>query len=239
MITPMIHRLLTRNDLAGLVGEIMRVDSAEGRLAQQALETGNVDAVLDSDAALDAVLGLGGAPAPLPLALLWYVPVRAALRERGELDIQIADYTATLPVAFAAARAIRHYAHGENGVATWWQSIASLPDGTTAQAERTADIAALALWWAGCFPEWVARREGGAGMIRAYVLFATQAFLLASRVFRRLAPAAASLCEHAAERAEVLQAALADVRRHYVGREAHTAQGRLDRFLARLRLRES
>ena len=239
MITPIIHRLLTRNDLFRLVGEIMRVDTAEGRLAQQALEAGKVDAVLDSEAALDAVLGLGGAPAPLPLALLWYVPLRAALCERGEPDIELADYAATLPVAFAASRTTRAYTRGQNGIATWWQSIASLPDGTAVQAERTADMAALALWWAGCFPEWVARRGGGAGMIRAYVIFAAQAYLLASRVFGRLAPAAAALCARAAERADVLQAALADVRRHYLGRDAHTPQGRLDRFLSRLKLRES
>ncbi|HEV8305696.1 MAG TPA: hypothetical protein VGQ25_12075 [Gemmatimonadales bacterium] len=44
---------------------------------------------------------------------------------------------------------------------------------------RAAEEAALALWWAGCFPEWVRRRMAGRGMLRAYVTFAAQALALA------------------------------------------------------------
>src|SRR5712692_3669229 len=80
MITPIIHRGLTREDLARLVAEIGRVDQAEARAAEESLQAGEVDAVLDSPAALEAVHGRGGAPAAVPLTLLWYVPVRAALR---------------------------------------------------------------------------------------------------------------------------------------------------------------
>src|SRR6266480_1082553 len=94
MIRPIIHRQLTRGDLACLVDEIARMDVAEGREADQALQAGAVDTVLDSPAALEAVLGRGGAPAPLPLTLLWYVPIRAQLRLRGVTDILLADYAA-------------------------------------------------------------------------------------------------------------------------------------------------
>src|SRR6266481_1361302 len=82
MIRPMIHRQLTRGDLACLVDEIARMDVSEGREADEALQAGAVDTVLDSPAALEAVLGRGGAPAPLPLTLLWYIPIRAQLRTR-------------------------------------------------------------------------------------------------------------------------------------------------------------
>ena len=64
MIRPIIHRQLTRGDLACLVEEIARMDVTEGREADQALQAGAVDTVLDSPAALEAVLGRGGAPAP-------------------------------------------------------------------------------------------------------------------------------------------------------------------------------
>src|SRR2546422_119571 len=167
MITPLIHRVLTREDLARLVAEIGRVDQAGARAAEQAVQAGEVDVVLDSAAALEAVRGRGGAPAAVPLTILWYVPVRAALRARGVSDVDLADYAATVPVVFATWRAVRTVARGETGIGVWWRYVASLPDGTVAQAEGAADVAALALWWAGCFPEWVTRRAAGRGMVRA------------------------------------------------------------------------
>src|SRR5207248_869271 len=87
------------------------------------------------------------------------------------------------PVVFATWRAVRTVAHGETGLDVWSRYVASLPDGTVAQAEGAADVAALALWWAGVFPERVTRRApgGGDGMLRAYVTFATQALTRSSR----------------------------------------------------------
>src|SRR5207237_8082825 len=116
MIRPIIHRQLTRGDLACLVEEIARMDVAEGREAETALQAGAVDTVLDSPAALEAVLGRGGAPAPLPLTLLWYIPIRAQLRLRGITDIVLADYAATLPVVFATSHPGTAIAQSENGM---------------------------------------------------------------------------------------------------------------------------
>src|SRR5258706_7163262 len=144
MIRPIIHRQLTRGDLACLVDEIARMDVAEGREAEEALQAGAVDTVLDSPAALEAVLGRGGAPAPLPLTLLWYVPIRAQLCLRGVTDILLADYAATLPVVFATSKSQRSIARGEDGMTEWWRFVAALPQGTVAQAEAAADAAALA-----------------------------------------------------------------------------------------------
>src|SRR5881396_3576499 len=211
MITPLIHRVLTREDLARLVAEIGRLDRAEARAAAQAVEAGAVDAVLDSPVALDAVRGQGGAPAAVPLPILWYVPVRAALRARGVSDVELADYAATLPVVFTTWRAVRTVARGETGIGVWWRYVASLPDGTVAQAEGAADVAALALWWAGWFTAWVARRAAGRGMLRAYVTFAAQALALAARILAPRGPMA-SLCARAADEAEALHAALAEAR---------------------------
>jgi hypothetical protein len=221
---------LTREDLAQLVAEIGRLDHAEARAAEEAIQAGAVDTVLDSPVALEAVRGRGGVPAAVPLSILWYVPVRAALRARGVTDIELADYAATLPVVFATWRAVRTVARGETGIGVWWRYVTSLPDGTTAQAEGAADVAALALWWAGCFPEWVSRRMAGRGMLRAYVTFAAQALALAARVLTPVAP----LYARAAGEAEALQAALAEARRDYLGRDVHSTHSRLERFLGRL-----
>jgi hypothetical protein len=234
MIRPIIHRQLTRGDLALLVDEIAALDVAQGREAEQALQAGAVDTVLDSPAALEAVLGRGGAPAPLPLTLLWYIPIRAQLRLRGVSDIVLADYAATLPVVFATSHSLRAIARGENGMAEWWRVVAALPTGTVAQAEAAADAAALALWWAGCFPEWVERGGSGRGMVRAYVTFAGRMLALAADLLEASAPEEAALCARAAEARAELHAALAEAREDYIGEDPHSAESRLNRFLKRL-----
>jgi hypothetical protein len=234
MIRPLIHRQLTRGDLACLVDEIARMDVSEGREADEALQAGAVDTVLDSPAALEAVLGRGGAPAPLPLTLLWYIPVRAQLRTRGVTDIVLADYAATLPVVFATSRSQQGIAKGENGMAEWWRYVAALPHGTVAQAEAAADAAAVALWWAGCFPEWVERGGAGQGTVRAYVTFAGRMLALAADLLEASAPEEASLCARAAEARIELHAALIEARVEYIGDDPHSSENRLNRFLRRL-----
>jgi len=234
MIRPLIHRQLTRGDLACLVDEIARMDVSEGREADEALQAGAVDTVLDSPAALEAVLGRGGAPAPLPLTLLWYIPVRAQLRTRGVTDILLADYAATLPVVFATSRSQQAIAKGENGMAEWWRYVAALPRGTVAQAEAAADAAAVALWWAGCFPEWVERGGAGQGTVRAYVTFAGRMLALAADLLEASAPEEASLCARAAEARIELHAALIEARVEYIGDDPHSSENRLNRFLRRL-----
>src|SRR2546427_6938901 len=92
MIRPIIHRQLTRGDLACLVDEIARMDVSEGREADEALQAGAVDTVLDSPAALEAVLGRGGAPSPPPLTLLWIIPTPAQLPTPGVTHILLAAY---------------------------------------------------------------------------------------------------------------------------------------------------
>src|SRR5207244_12143911 len=167
MIRPIIHRQLTRGDLACLVDEIARMDVSEGREAHKAWQAGAVDTALDSPAALEAVLGRGGAPAPLPLTLLWYIPIRAQLRLRGVTDIVLADYAATLPVVFATSHSRTAIAQGEDGMTESWRFVAALPQGTVAQAEAAADAAASASWWAGGLAGWVERGGAGGGMVRA------------------------------------------------------------------------
>lgn len=234
MIRPIIHRQLTRGDLACLVDEIARVDVTEGREADQALQAGAVDTVLDSPAALEAVLGRGGAPAPLPLTLLWYIPIRAQLRHRGVTDILLADYAATLPVVFATSHSHTAIGQHDAGMAEWWRCVAALPQGTVAQAEAAADAAGLALWWAGCFPEFVERGGASQGTVRAYVTFAGRMLALAADLLEAKAPEEAALFSRAAEARTELHAALIEARVDYIGDDTHSSESRLNRFLKRL-----
>src|SRR6266516_2553209 len=176
MIRPIIHRQLTRGDLACLVDEIARMDVCEGRDADQALQAG----------------------------------------------------------AVATSQSQRTIARGENGMAEWWRFVAALPQGTVAQAEAAADAAAVALWWAGCFPEWVERGSAGSGMVRAYVTFAGRMLALAADLLESSAPEEASLCARAAEARTELHAALAEARVDYIGEDPHSSESRLNRFLRRL-----
>lgn len=230
MIVPMIHHWLRRDDLARLVAEIAAADLASGRAAAAMLECGQVDSLLDLPGALDAVRGRGGAPGRLPITLLWYVPIRAILRKRGQADIDLADLTATIPVAFVSAKSAQRFGLGDPALKRWIESIAALRAGTVAQGERAVYCAALALWWAGCFPERITR-QGGPGMLRAYVDFAAASFERASRILLDSAPAAARVYAHAAAQTPLLRGALADTRSSYLGPAASTARDRLWQWL--------
>src|ERR1044072_8231658 len=81
--------------------------------------------------------GGGGAPsAPLPLPLLWYIPIRAQLRHRGVSDILLADYAATLPVVFAASQSQRAIAQGVNGMEEGWGGGAPAAGGGAAEGHK-------------------------------------------------------------------------------------------------------
>lgn len=233
MLVPSIHQMLRRDDLWSLVAAIARIDAEAARPAARALEQGQVDSLLDSPAALEAVRGRGGPPAALPLTLLWYIPVRAELRRMGVTDTDLADLGATIPVIFSSTKAGRQVARGDRGITAWTSSIDSMPRATLGQAERAADCGAMALWWSGCFPEAVVR-SGGKGMNRAYIDFAATAFYLAARIVVGRCRETGSFYRRAAKNANNLSMALRGARRDYLGKDATSAKGRTDRFLDRL-----
>src|SRR5256885_1345560 len=103
-----------------------------------------------------------------------------------------------------------------------------------AEGREAEYAAALALWWAGCFPEWVERGGSGSGMVRAYVTFAGRMLALASDLLESSAPEEAALCGRAADARSELHAALAEARSDYIGDAPHSAESRLNRFLKRL-----
>jgi hypothetical protein len=233
MIQPTVHRSLRREDLVRLVAAIHRGDAQAGRHAARALEEGAVDRVLDAPAALEAVQGYGGAPAPLALTLLWYIPVRAALRAMGEHDIPLADFTASIPVAFLRVGATEVARSGERGLVAWWRAVSGLPAGSRVRAERAARCGALALWWSGCFRQHVERR-GGTGMVQAYLDFGAAMLWETAQLIEARVVTLAALYRRAAMRVELLCDALQATSVDYIGPDAHSAEGRLRRYLRRL-----
>jgi hypothetical protein len=71
-------------------------------------------------------------------------------------------------------------------------------------------------------------------MLRAYGDFAAAALDLASRSLSSAVPGLAQLYARASARTSVVRDALGAVRVDYLGRDAHTPEGRLERFLTRL-----
>jgi hypothetical protein len=233
MIRPTVHHSLRREDLTQLVAAIHRGNAAAAHSAARALEAGAVDELLDAPEALEAVRGYGGAPPPLPLTLLWYIPVRATLCARGEHDIALADFTASIPLAFLHTTATDVTHAGERGIAAWWQAVAGLPAGSRVRAERASRCGALALWWSGCFPQHLKRR-GGRGMIRAYLSFGATMLWESARLVEADGSTLAALYRRAAGRVELLREALQFTAAAYLGPDAHTTEGRLSRYLEHL-----
>jgi len=179
------------------------------------------------------VLGHGGPPAPLPLTLLWYVPIRAILRRWEVTDIDLADFTATLAVLFSNANLSARIADGEHGLLVWANSIEAMPRKTVGRAERAAECGALALWWAGCFPNAVAQR-GGRGAIRAYVAFAANVLALAAHLIEGRSPETSEFYSRVAGHAAAVRAALNEARRDYLGANATSPDARVGRYLDRI-----
>ncbi|MEB3323051.1 MAG: hypothetical protein VKI81_09540 [Synechococcaceae cyanobacterium] len=232
MIAPTVHQQLQRADVLQLISAIGRADRAAAGDAAAALERGEVDAVLDAPAAVEAVRGHGGAPAPVSILLLWYVPVRASLLAHDQRSIGVADFTATVPIAFLREPAGPARGTGEH-VSEWIRAVESLPRGTMARAERASRIGVRALWWTGCFPGHL-RDRYGAGARRAFLELAATMLHEAAGIVANRAPDLADLYVRAARQVELLSDVLHEVSLEYIGAEAHTARGRIDRYLSRL-----
>ena len=215
MIAPIIHRILRRSDLAQLVTAIRRHSPLAAREAAALLEQGHVDTLLDAEFSVAAVRGDELRPGPVPLSLLWYIPVRATMLAHGEANIPLADLTASVPLMFTSHTVVRRVSRGDPGIVNWTRSIESMPRGTVAYAERAAFCAALAIWWAGCFPERV-ERSGGAGAIRAYIDFSQTMLTKAADILQGQACEQAMLYHHAANAMPVIYASLRTVRTDYL-----------------------
>ena len=77
-------------------------------------------------------------------------------------------------------------------------------------------------------------RGGGSDMVRAYADFAGASLGFSAELIGSRLPYLSDLYSRAACASQTLRAALEDARVEYLGRDAHTAEGRLNRYLQRV-----
>lgn len=164
MILPTIRASFGRSEALHLVDLIGRGDPELRDAARRRLEESGVDSLLDDPRVLNALLTEPDVNAPP--ALIFYVLVRHALLEGGIEGPEVADFVASLLMAFGRARRAYHISDTDP------EEFHYLVDMVTrlASAEEShafllrAHIGNFSLWLAGLFPDFLEarkRRRGG------------------------------------------------------------------------------
>ena len=164
MILPTIRASLTRDDALHLVDLLGRDDPELRRSARERLEARGVDALLDDPRVRNALLtdpDVRVAP-----SVVFFVVIRQALLEGGVDDPGIADFVASLVMAFGRARAA--YRPASDDDAEYFYLVDLLDQLRTADGRRAfllhSHLGNFSLWLAGLFPDYLdtrRRRRGG------------------------------------------------------------------------------
>lgn len=168
MILPGVRSSLGRTDAAFIIWLLTREqgEAARDRLTARLAEEG-LDAFLDDPRTANALLA-GSRFSSASQALVFYVLVRHALLEGGTDDRVLADYLATLLVAFGHARR----AYRPDGATEEFHYLADLvaaSDGEEPERalQLQAHLGEFALWLSGLFPDHITarvRRRGAPGL---------------------------------------------------------------------------
>ena len=168
MIVPNVRTSFDRSDASFLVWLLTRGDEQGRERARRRIEEEGLDAVLDDPRTLNALMAAREFSSAHP-GLVFYLLVRHALLESGVGDRVLADYVATLLVAFGnSRRAFRP----DDDEAEFMHLVDIVAAGDGATGERAfmlrAHLGEFALWLSGLFPDHItARVQGGVGTIRA------------------------------------------------------------------------
>jgi hypothetical protein len=163
MILPTIRASLTRSDALHLVDLLGREDPDLRRAARARLEEHGVDALLDDPRVRNALLT--DPDVRVSPGIIFFVLVRQALLEGGVDDPEIADFVASLVLAFGRARAA--YRPSEEDDAEYFYLVDLLAQLRDADARRAfllrSHLGNFSLWLAGLFPDYLdtRRRRGG------------------------------------------------------------------------------
>ncbi|MEX0891641.1 MAG: hypothetical protein WEB88_05665 [Gemmatimonadota bacterium] len=168
MILPGIRSSFGRTEAAFLVWLTTRDEPEEARdQAFARLAEEGFDVFLDDPRAANALLA-GRDFSTAPEQLVFYVLVRQALLEGGMEDRVLADYLATLLLAFGRAR--RAY-RPDGQEAEFHYLVDILAAATAVDTERAlmlqAHLGEFALWLSGLFPDHISarvRRRGAPGL---------------------------------------------------------------------------
>ncbi len=167
MIVPNVRTTFDRSDAAFLVWLLTRGDESERERQTHRLQEEGLDAILDDPRTFNALMAAREFSSAQP-GLVFYLLVRHALLESGVEDRIMADYLATLLVAFGRPRrafrpdaAAQEFAHLVDTVAA----------GDDATGERAfllrAHLGEFALWLSGLFPDHITarvQRRGAPGL---------------------------------------------------------------------------
>jgi hypothetical protein len=211
MIVANVRRSLTRDDAQLAVRLIGRGSADAQSAAEGVLREDGIDGLLDDPSLLGALMEHPlGARASLPL--FCYVVVRNALRQNGETDRSMADYTAAIVLHFGARDAAHRIGAADD---ERYDTLAALlRDAESADARRAflvrAHLGNYALWLSGLFPDHIEHRRWrrGGPDLDYYEAMGRRGFQLAAD--HRLAHdyGMAALFQCAAERFGRLRAAL-------------------------------
>jgi hypothetical protein len=155
---------LTDHDLELLVLLLSRGSAAERRRVERRLEVEGPDALLDEPALLERLLAVRTLLVPSD-HLFFYVVVRHALRGEGVENRDVADYLASLLIAFGQRD--RAWRIDWNDDQRHRYLVDIVQDAEQSSGERRfkvyAHLGNYALWLAGVFPDYVAARRARRG----------------------------------------------------------------------------
>ena len=158
MILPTLRSSLSRRDAQQLVDLLGRHDDQLRDGAQERLEDGGIDALLD-DPRLPASL-LSDPDIAVRPDVVYYVLVRHALLEGGLSEVVVADYVASMLMAFG--RAGRAYQVSDGGEVNYRYLVDLMRDLAAADRREAflirTHMGNYSLWLTGLFPDFVERR---------------------------------------------------------------------------------
>lgn len=183
MILPVIRSSFERSEALHLVELLGRHDPELRDSARERLEEDGLDGLLDDPRVLNALLTDGDVKARPEI--VFYVLVRQAMLEGGVDDRAVADYVASVLVAFGRARrAYRISERGEEEYGYLVDLIARLRTASSREAFLVrVHMGNYALWLSGLFPDFLEARvrRRGAPPISYYERMGSQGYLVASR----------------------------------------------------------
>jgi hypothetical protein len=164
LILPTIRASFGRHDALHLVELLGRYDAELKDSALERLDDGGLDTLLDDPRVLNALLSESDVNAPP--ALIFYVLVRQMLLEGGIDSREVADFTASLLMAFG--RSPRAYRISENDAEEYYYLV-DMVDKLSTASQREAfllrtHMGDFSLWMSGMFPDYLEarmRRKGG------------------------------------------------------------------------------
>jgi hypothetical protein len=160
MIVANVRARLTREDIQLALALLAHSSREASEEAESRLRDEGVDTLLDDPRLLAALLSARlGARASLPLFI--YVVARHAMLQSGENDAVLADYAASILLAFGLQGRATRVADSDDEIYGTLVALLGAADGPDAQRTLLvrAHLGNYALWIAGLFPDFIEHRR--------------------------------------------------------------------------------